>query len=236
MADARSFTGGRFCLVLDGSQNLGFVKSIKGGTIKGEVATHDLGPGNVRKKHLATIRYEAFTIEAGMGMSAGFYDWIRASFDKGHVTKTGEFIACDFDFKAKSSREFLDCHIAEVTFPALDGSSKEPAFMTIKLDPERIRYQPGDGRLRVWLIICCCFHWRLSSRMAGAARRAMPGIGQAPRRTSRPTSANPLGGLCLIAGPRQRPLAMPPASRREPFLTSKKTKAMKSATYSQTGS
>ena len=29
------------------------------------------------------------------------------------------------------------------------------------------------------------------------------------------------GGLCLIAGPRQRPLAMHPASRREPFLTSK---------------
>ena len=117
MGNTRSFTGGRFALVLDGSQNLGFVKSVKGGTIKGEVATHDLGPANVQKKHLATITHEPFIIEVGMGMAKGFYDWIRASFDKGHVTKTGEFIACDFDYKAMSSREFVDCHIAEVTIP-----------------------------------------------------------------------------------------------------------------------
>ena len=82
-------------------------------------------------------------------MTAGFYDWIRASFEKGHVTKNGEFIACDFDYKAMSAREFQDCHIAEVTIPALDGSSKEPAYMTIKLDPERIRYLPGkDSQLQ----------------------------------------------------------------------------------------
>ena len=80
-----------------------------------------------------------------MGMSAGFYDWIRASFDKGHVTKTGEFIACDFDYKAMSRREFKDALITEATFPALDGSSKEPAYMTVKLDPEQIRYKPGGG-------------------------------------------------------------------------------------------
>ena len=91
MGKARTFTGGRFCLVLDGSQNLGFVKSIRGGTIKGELAVQNLGPGSVQKKHLATITYEAFTIDVGMGMTAGFYDWIRASFEKGHVTKNGEF-------------------------------------------------------------------------------------------------------------------------------------------------
>ena len=61
------------------------------------------------------------------------------------MTKNGEFIACDFDYKAMSAREFQDCYIAEVTIPTLDGSSKEPAYLTIKLDPERIRYMPGDG-------------------------------------------------------------------------------------------
>ncbi|MEE9133459.1 MAG: phage tail protein, partial [Gemmatimonadota bacterium] len=136
--------GGRYALVVDDAP-LGFVKRVSGGTIKGEVAVYNLGPENVQKKHLATITYDPFTLEVGMGMSAGFYDWIRASFDKGHVSKTGEFIACDFDYKAMSAREFIDAHISEVTIPALDGSSKEPAYMTLKLDPERIRYKPGDG-------------------------------------------------------------------------------------------
>ncbi len=145
MGETRSFTGGRFVLVLDGSETLGYAKSVKGGTIKGELATHNLGPAHVQKKHLATISYEPFVIEAGMEMGEGFYAWIRASLDKGHITKTGEVIALDFDYKTMSRREFVDCHIAEVTIPKLDGSSKEPAYMTIKLDPEEIRYQPGDS-------------------------------------------------------------------------------------------
>ena len=142
---ARSFTGGRFALVIDGSENLGFVKSIEGGSLKGELATHNVGGTSVQKKRLATIVHEPFTIEVGMGMSAGFYDWIRASFDKGHITKTGEFIACDFDYKAMSAREFIDAHITEVTMPALDASSKEPAYMTVRLDPQKILYKVGDG-------------------------------------------------------------------------------------------
>ena len=143
----QSFTGGRFNLVLDGSDNLGFVKSIKGGNIKGEVATHSLGAENIQKKHLATIIHEPITIEVGMGMSKGFYEWIDATFDKGYVTKSGEFIARDFDYKAMSTREFIDAHIAEVTIPSLDGSSKDPAYITVKLDPERIRYKSGDGNV-----------------------------------------------------------------------------------------
>ncbi len=145
MSGERPFTGGRFAVVVDGSEMLGFVKKVSGGIIKGEVAVHNLGPENVQKKHLATITHEPFILEVGMCMSAGFYEWIRASFDKGHISKTGEFIACDFDYKAMRAREFIDAHIAEVTIPALDGSSKEPAYMTIKLDPEKIHYKPGDG-------------------------------------------------------------------------------------------
>jgi hypothetical protein len=162
--NSRSYTAGRFALDLDG-QIAGYVKSAAGGNIVGEVAVHQLGPDNVQKKHLATIKHEPFTVEVGMGMTRGFYDWIRASFDKAHVTKNGEVIAADFDYKAQSARVFYDAHLSEVTIPALDGSSKDAAYMTVKIDPERIRYEKRSGEqlkgtigtaTKKWL---CC-NWR----------------------------------------------------------------------------
>jgi hypothetical protein len=146
MADKGSpYAGGRFGLVIDGSEFLGYVKSVSGGTIKGEVSVHELGPDNVQKKHISTISHDAFKVEVGMGMSQGFYEWIRQSFDKSHIAKTGEVVACDFDYKAQSVREFYNAHITEVTVPTLDGSSKEPAYMSVSIEPETIRYRKGDG-------------------------------------------------------------------------------------------
>jgi hypothetical protein len=120
---------------------------VSGGNIKGEVATHQLGPDNIQKKHLATTVCEPFTLECGMGMSAGFYEWIRASFDKGHITKNGEIIAADFDYKAMHARTFQNAFISSVKIPDLDGSSKEPAYMTITLEPETIRYEKRGGEV-----------------------------------------------------------------------------------------
>ncbi|HTE55010.1 MAG TPA: phage tail protein [Kofleriaceae bacterium] len=163
-ANARSYTAGRFALDVDG-QIAGYIKSVAGGFVKAEVATHQLGPDNVQKKHLATISHEPFTVEVGMGMTRTFYDWIRASFDKAHVTRSGEIVAANFDYEAQSARVFTDAHIAEVTIPAMDGSSKDAAYMTIKLDPERIRYEKRSGEklkgnigtaTKKWL----CSNWR----------------------------------------------------------------------------
>lgn len=164
MANNRSYTAGRFALDIDG-QIAGYIKSVSGGNIKGEVAVHQLGADNIQKKHLATITHEPFTVEIGMGMTRGFYDWIRASFDKGYITKNGEMIAANFDYEAQSARVFSDAYISEVTLPALDGSSKEAAYMTIKIDPERIRYEKRTGEklkgtigsaTKKWL----CSNWR----------------------------------------------------------------------------
>ena len=140
----RTYAAGRFALFTDG-EALGFVKSVSGGNIKGEVATHNMGPDNVVKKHLATIKHEDITVEVGMGMSKNFYEWIRQSFDKSHMTKSGEIVAADFDYKAQRATEFYDAHIAEVTLPAFDASSKDAAYMTVKINPERLRHVKRSG-------------------------------------------------------------------------------------------
>ena len=178
MANDRSYTAGRFAIMFDqGSKNVGYVKSVTGGNIKGEVAVHNLGPDPFQKKHLATIVHEPITCEVGMGMSKDFYEWIKASFDKGHVTKSGELVAANFDYEAQSARTFTDAYISEVTIPALDGSSKEPAYMTVKFDPEKIRYEKRGGEKltgeaaavqKKWL----CSNWEFSLGSLPTARVA----------------------------------------------------------------
>ncbi len=145
MAGDRTYTGGRFAFLTDGGEMLGFVKKFSGGTMKAEVGTHQLGPSLIQKKNITTISYEDMTVEVGMGMSKGMYEWIRAAFDMGHVKKSGEVHALDFDMNSKSIRQFRDTQITEVTLPACDGSSKDPAYMTIKMKPEEIIYTPGTG-------------------------------------------------------------------------------------------
>ena len=137
--------GGGFAIALDGPGFVGLVQSFSGGNIVGDVALVPLERDNIEKKHLSGISYEPFTIEVGMGMSAGFYEWISSSFDTGYVTRIGEVYSCDLDYNCLSVRQFVDAYISEVTIPTLDGSSMEPAYMTVKLEPERIFYTEDSG-------------------------------------------------------------------------------------------
>ena len=140
----RSVSADRFALFAEG-EALGFVKSVSGGNIKGEVATHNMGPDNFAKKELGAINYEDITIETGMEMRSGWYDWIRQSFDNSHAAGSGEIVAADFDYRAERAIIFYDALITECTFPVLDGSSKDPAYMTFRLQPERLRHEQRGG-------------------------------------------------------------------------------------------
>lgn len=140
----RSFAAGRFAFGVDGTF-AGFIKKVSGGTIKGELVTHNLGTSNVQKKHLATISHEPLTMEVSMGMGKPLWDWIKASWDKGFVQKNCELQACNFDHKVQAVRVFNDAYVKKVTVPACDGSSKEPGYFTIEIDPITIRYEKGTG-------------------------------------------------------------------------------------------
>ena len=139
---SRSFS--RAQLELDGS-TCGFLYSLDGGTIKGEVATSqrvDMHPA----KHLASITHEPFTIEVGLSPEGEpLFDWVSATLDKGHVRKDGAFLRADFDFNVQTRVEFFDAVLTEVGLPAMDGSSKDPCKLTLKGQPVLYRYRPVDG-------------------------------------------------------------------------------------------
>jgi len=144
MADQRTYTGGRFALDIDG-YNVGFLKKFSGLAMEADIATNDLGPDNVQKKHVSNIKWTPGKATVGMGMGKGMYDWMKASFDKGYLTKSGMFTSADFNYKAQSSLSFTEALITGVTVPKLSGDSKDAAYFDIEFEAEQVRWAKGGG-------------------------------------------------------------------------------------------
>jgi len=145
----RAFSAGHFALQLEGSKEIGFLRSVEGGNAVGEVR-HEVGSASYyQKKHIGNVKYEEITAEFGMAMSKDVYDWISATLtgNRDQERKSGAIIAADFNFNAQARREFTDALITEVGFPALDASSKDAAFMTVKFAPEETVDKPASGKL-----------------------------------------------------------------------------------------
>lgn len=143
MADKRSYTAGHFLFSIDGDDPA-VCKDIDGGNIKAEVVTIGLGPDNHPLKHISTLKFEPITINVGMSMGKGLYEWIQNSLDRNVIRKNGYVVAGDFNYKAQHYRHFRDALITEFTVPALDASSKDSGHFTMKLQAEQIDDQPGD--------------------------------------------------------------------------------------------
>ncbi len=144
MADQRTYTGGRFALDVDGS-NVGFLKKFSGLAMEADIVANDLGPDNVQKKHVANVKWTPAKATIGIGMGKGMYDWMKAAFDKGFITKNGNFTSANFDYKAQSQLTFLNALITGVTAPKLDGASKDAAYFDIEFEAEQVRWAKGGG-------------------------------------------------------------------------------------------
>jgi hypothetical protein len=115
-----SYSAGLFLLSLDGEAAV--LKDVDVGTIKSEVVT----------------------IRIGMSMGKDLYEWIKASLDKNPQRKNGYVVVADYNYNSKRYLHFRGALITEITIPALDNSSKDTSFFTIKFAPEEITYQAGD--------------------------------------------------------------------------------------------
>jgi hypothetical protein len=121
-------------------------------------ASSNLPPGSQVKPSQTKV-----IIMASAGMSEGLYEWIRASFDTGHVTKSGEIHACDSDYKSISMRQFVDASITSVTLPALDKASKRTANLAVEIKPKRVKSHRGNGERREGRIALARKQWLASN-------------------------------------------------------------------------
>jgi len=134
----RSYTVGRFALMLD-TAPMGFIRSIEGGAITADVVNEPVGPDYFIHKHIGQPKYEDFDMKVGFSMGRPLYDWISTSWGPQPTRKNGAVVALDYQMKVQWEKDFYDALLTEVTIPACDASSKEPAYLAIKLSPELTR-------------------------------------------------------------------------------------------------
>jgi phage tail-like protein len=143
----RSYAASRFFLTLDGVE-CGFLQSAEGGDAVGEVVTVPGGAGAFADKRIGAVRYEDLALQVGMSMTTDLYDWINASWQLEPKPKNGTVAAADVNGSVQQERTFQGALVSDVGLPALDGASKEAAFLTVKLRPEQVADAKAGGRLQ----------------------------------------------------------------------------------------
>jgi hypothetical protein len=139
------FSGEIFHLELDGAA-VGWIKGVQGGVAFADVVTEKLGGDHIAKKHISNVKWEDISVSTEMGTVKGFYNWIKSSFDKAAVHKSGSVVGDSAGLKQRSSGDFFNALITEIGMPALDAASKDAAKMTIKLTPESVRVVQRVGK------------------------------------------------------------------------------------------
>jgi hypothetical protein len=74
--------------------------------------------------------------------------WISDSWQGSYSRRNGAIVHGDFKGKARFEQQFTNALITETTFPALDASDKNPAYMNVKFQPETLVLQKTSGDLQ----------------------------------------------------------------------------------------
>lgn len=139
---SRPYISSRFILELDegggGSQSVGTLQSIEGGSFKSDVVDEKVGNQAIVMKYSGRPKFDEVSIQVGMAMAPRFWKWIAKSFSYEAERRNGALVALDFDNRERWRRNFFGALIKEVTFPTLDGSAKDPAYLTIKFVVENL--------------------------------------------------------------------------------------------------
>ena len=133
-----------FAFEIDGGA-VGDVKSITGLEMQADVITIDLGPDNLQKKHVSSIRWAPGVLTLGMGMGKAMAAWLGKSFATGAATTNGTITLADPKGRAELGVTFQNALIVRCSLPALDVASKEAGTLTVEFMPEQVRVAQGDG-------------------------------------------------------------------------------------------
>lgn len=168
----RAYSAAHFVLELDGSKDIGIIRSVDGGGVKSEIMTYQMGDNHDLWRQIGKPKYEDLKIEFGMSFSQEFYKWIKSFFSGDVQRKDGAIVAGDFHYKERARRKFQQALISEITFPKLDGSDKNACYMQATIAPEILRFEKGNpstdlkaavGKLRQKLWTAANFQLNLDS-------------------------------------------------------------------------
>lgn len=143
--DKRSYTAGHFELLIDGHASTAYLKSVEGGFMKAQLIDEPVGPTHEHVKHTSVVEIDPFTIDFGISGANDILRWIQGSWNRQYGRRNGTVSHANFNLKKTFEHEFREALITETSFPALDGSSKEAAYMKIKVQPEFVRTKKLPG-------------------------------------------------------------------------------------------
>ena len=134
-----------YVLELDGAL-VGPLHSLEGGVVSGEIISYQDGNDLILRKRLGRLKYEDIVLTCGANLSQPFYQWIVRTLSGENTRKNGAIVAINENGQITDRREFQNALIKEVQFPALDAASREPAYFTVTMSPEQIRYRSISGQ------------------------------------------------------------------------------------------
>jgi hypothetical protein len=142
--DQRAVTSGVPALELEG-EFMDILKSAEGGFPKSDVIQEQAGPNGLVKKRIASPRYQDIAIQCHPVVPKPLFDWIAAMLNGSIVRKNGAIITMDLNRAEQSRLQFNNAMLTEIGFPACDGASKEPGYLTLKWAPEVTSPLAGKG-------------------------------------------------------------------------------------------
>jgi hypothetical protein len=137
MAQPQNYSASVFMLEIEGKP-AGLLRAVGGGEPFAAVTTETDTEGVVRKR-LDPVQYVPISISFGISMAQELYQWMADFLNRKSSTRSGAIVFCDYQFKEQSRLVFDKARISELTFPALDRATKEPALFTLVLQPEATR-------------------------------------------------------------------------------------------------
>ena len=146
-ADVRSFAAGNCLLELDG-RPMGFLHSFEGGEPYIDVVT-DVPTAGVIGKRPGQLHFAPITIAVPLGMDPLVYQWIEAMLERRPLRKSGAVVTANYNLEETSRLSFDDAMITEVRFPKLEGSSKDPGFLTVTIEARATRFAASAPGVKV---------------------------------------------------------------------------------------
>jgi hypothetical protein len=135
----KSFTAGHFELQIDGHKTTTFLRNVSGGWVKAGVIDDPMGTTSHRIKSLGPVEVDPMSVEFGLSGAAPVLKWIQGSWDRTWTRRNGQITHADFNLKQTFEHWFYDALLLEASFPTLDASSKEAAYLKVKWQAERVR-------------------------------------------------------------------------------------------------
>jgi hypothetical protein len=139
-----SFAAGHFEFQIDGDNSIAFLKNIDGGWAKAALIEESTGGDLHQIKHTSVVDLDPFSIEFGLAGALPLIKWIQDSWRREWSRRNGQITHANFNLYQTFEHHFYDALIQEVTFPAVDGASKEAAYIKAKIMPERVLTKHTD--------------------------------------------------------------------------------------------